>query len=74
MSEEKLFVSAWLRFDIYRQQVIALMRELELSELNQRYTIRSEADVRKRLSDAALLLDKMLKELGPPSKPPTNVT
>ena len=77
MNEEesggKLLINAWIRFDVYRQQIVNLMRELELSELNQKFTIKSEADVRKRLSEAQLLLDKMLKELGAPAPKPTSV-
>ncbi|MGA8856729.1 MAG: hypothetical protein WB643_06125 [Candidatus Bathyarchaeia archaeon] len=64
-------IGSWLEFEALRKQMESKIHDLELSNFNLHYSVRSEAEFRQKLKEIRTLLEKIDGLIGAPSKEPS---
>ena len=64
----KGLVGDWFEFEGFRKQMETTVHDLELSNFNLHYGVRTELEFREKLKLIRILLDKIENLIGPPPK------
>jgi hypothetical protein len=67
------FITRWVEYEHMRKESEDLLRELEFTNFNSRYGIKTESEFRAKLQQIITLLAKIESLIGPPPKEATLV-
>lgn len=67
-------IGSWFLFEGLRKEMETKIHDLELSNLNLHYSVRTEAEFRDKLKQIRILHDKIEILLGPPKETSTVVS